>query len=93
VTTAVDGKFVPRGESKKKCLQFNWKDGHGRAEMLCQYAVDFDNYARLSCVWAYGANLSGLPGLESFYPSASLVKKAAAGAFSKGPGWLAGPGN
>ena len=65
-TTAVDGKFVPGGESKKKCLQFAWKDSQGSAEMLCQYSVDFDNYARLSCVSSYGKGR--LPGFESYYP-------------------------
>jgi hypothetical protein len=83
VTTAADGKFVPGGELKKKCLQFNWKDGRGRAEMLCQYAVDFDNYPRLSCVWSYGTTSSGLPGLESLYPSDGLLKKGTAKVFSK----------
>jgi len=81
--TVVEGKFVPGGESKKKCLQFNWRDSHGQAEMFCQYAVDFDNYARLSCLWSYGATADGLPGLESFYPSDGLSKKRTAAVFSK----------
>jgi hypothetical protein len=61
-TTTVDGKFYPGGESKKKILQFNWKDNHGNAEMVCQYGVDFDNYARLSCAWSYGRRFHS-PGL------------------------------
>jgi hypothetical protein len=69
-TSVAEGKFVPGGERKKKCLEFEWKDSHGSAEMFCQYSVDFDNYARLSCVWSYGrAVKSGLPGFESYYPS------------------------
>jgi hypothetical protein len=75
-TTVVDGNFVPGGELKKKCLRFNWKDSHGNAEMLCQYGVDFDNYARLSCVWSYGKDgKGGLPGFESYYPLDGLSKE------------------
>ena len=74
-TTTVEGKFYPGGESKKKSLQFNWKDSNGNAEMFCQYSVDFDNYARLSCMWSYGRNSrGGLPGFESYYPLAGLSK-------------------
>jgi hypothetical protein len=74
-TTVFDGRFVPGGESKKKCLQFSWKDSHGRGEMFCQYAVDFDNYTRLSCVWSYGKSVNGrLPGFESYYPSDGFLK-------------------
>src|SRR5690349_9893191 len=72
-TTTVDGKFYPGGESKKKSLQFNWKDSRGNAEMFCQYSVDFDNYARLSCSWSYGRD--SLPGFESYYPVAGLSKE------------------
>jgi hypothetical protein len=83
-TTVVEGRFVSGGELKKKCLQFNWKDRHGRAEMFCQYSVDFDNYARLSCVWSYGKHANGrLPGFESYYPLAGLSKAGAARVFSK----------
>jgi hypothetical protein len=75
-TTTVDGTFYPGGESKKKSLQFNWKETQGNAEMFCQYSVDFDNYARLSCVWSYGRNsLDGLPGFESYYSVAGLSKE------------------
>jgi hypothetical protein len=74
-TTTVEGKFYPGGELKKKSLQFNWKDSRGNAEMFCQYSVDFDNYARLSCMWSYGRNSQdGLPGFESYYPLAGLSK-------------------
>ena len=82
ITTVVDGRFVPGGESKKKCLQFNWKDSHGAVEMFCQYGVDFDNYARLSCVWSHGKDgKDGLPGFESYYPVAGLSKESRAKGF------------
>jgi hypothetical protein len=75
-TTTVEGKFYPGGELKKKSLQFNWKDSLGNAEMFCQYSVDFDNYARLSCMWSFGRNgPSGLPGFESYYPVVGLLKE------------------
>jgi len=74
-TTTVEGKFYPGGESKKKSLQFTWKDSQGNAEMFCQYSVDFDNYARLSCLWSYGRkSQGGLAGFESYYPVAGLSK-------------------
>jgi hypothetical protein len=74
-TTTVEGKFYPGGESKKKSLQFTWKDGQSNAEMFCQYSVDFDNYARLSCMWSDGKkSRDGLPGFESYYPLAALSK-------------------
>jgi hypothetical protein len=72
-TMTVEGKFYAGGELKKKSLQFNWKDSLGNAELVCQYSVDFDNYARLSCMWSYGRD--GLPGFESYYPVAGLVKE------------------
>jgi hypothetical protein len=80
-TTTVAGTFYPGGESKKKSLQFNWKDSRGNAEMFCQYSVDFDNYARLSCSWSYGRD--SLPGFESYYPVAGLSKERRGKASSK----------
>jgi hypothetical protein len=75
-TTTVEGKFYSGGEAKKKSLQFTWKDSQGNAEMFCQYSVDFDNYARLSCMWSYGRkSQDGLPGFESYYPVAGLSKE------------------
>jgi hypothetical protein len=70
-TTSVEGEFYPGGESKKKSLKFKWKNAQGSAEMICQYSVDFDNYARLSCVWTDGSKShEGVPGFESYYPLA-----------------------
>jgi hypothetical protein len=74
-TTTVQGEFYLAGESKKKSLRFAWKDARGNAEMFCQYSVDFDNYARLSCLWTDGSkSRNGLPGFESYYPLAALSK-------------------
>jgi hypothetical protein len=83
-TTTVEGKFYPGGESKKKSLQFTWKDSQGNAEMVCQASVDFDNYARLSCIWSYGRNSqAGFPGFESYYPLAGLSKERRGRTLSK----------
>ena len=70
-TTTVQGEFYFPDAVKRKSLKFAWKNGSRNAEMACQYSVDFDNYARLSCLWSDGSKMrNNLPGLESYYPLA-----------------------
>jgi len=74
-TTTVQGESYLAGEMKKKSLKFAWKNGAKNAEMVCQYSVDFDNYARLSCLWSDGSKgRNGLPGFESYYPLAPFAE-------------------
>jgi len=68
----VDGEFAPGGEARVKSLAFHWRDGGGDEEMFCQYATDFNNYPRLSCLWSRRGE-TGLPGFESYYPTAALA--------------------
>lgn len=70
-TKRVEGVFHLAGEMKRKSLKFEWKNGSRKAEMLCQYSIDFDNYPRLTCLWSDGGDgTKRLPGFETYYPLA-----------------------
>ena len=59
-------------ESKTPMPKFTWRDARGDGEMFCYFASNFDNYPILSCYRYHVKNQKGPPGLESYYPMASV---------------------